>query len=660
MSSPKRNDFKQVCPAVRWAKGPVWILTDQSGTALLVALGIMIMISLIGIAAITTTSIDMDISGSEKRSTQSLYLAEAGLERTVYEYIWPSFNDENICPMTNLFGWIGSLAGDTIYQEVEVSGQGRYTVMVTSVSDPGAVSPYIECREITIESHGISSGGSENTTVVGVLRFGIYPSGVYDYSYFMNHFGWWAGFPSGRAVSNGNMRANGHFDLLSAYLTGNGNPRYNPIDGEAIDNGGIYAGGYVMGSGYQGMAQYAENRHSYAGVNQGELDPAYVEMPNLNDAGDVDNDGNVQELNPYYLMLAKGELGISAGRAGQDTNGDGILQDAEVIIDGCYGDDAGETGSVVLVGTSSNPIIVDGPVVVTDNLVVKGDITGQGACYVGRNTYLAGTVTYVDPPSERPTFNYGLETPEEYKARLNTWLEANEDKDIISFQTRESVVIGNHTSSTWKHYITDSGGWLRDYRNDGCEDVGTDRVFGDMDNQSSPYGSSEKERDGYWTVELYNESTGERQVTDLQIAGGGVSVPTGWRVVPGSGEDVDGDGDYDDPYNYSDDINFEVSFNSTNFHNMPGGISQYSDLAGLTIGGVDGTVYTNHACAGWFADNSEVNGALVARNESLIVNGSYLTMNHDERLTGSGGTVSSYGIYLPRVKGVTSVSWEEK
>jgi hypothetical protein len=634
-------------------------MKNQKGSALLVALGVMIMISLIGIAAITTTSIDIDISGSEKRSTQSLYLAEAGLERAVYEYLWPGFEDEMVSPMVNLFGWLTSLEGETVYSNVGVSGQGGYTVRITSVSNPGPVSPYIECRDVTVESRAVSAGGSENRTVVAVARFGIRPSGVYDYSYFMNHFGWFAGFPSGGAVSNGNMRANGHFDLLSGYLTGNGNPRFNPISGEVLDNGGVYAGGFVFGSGYSGMAQYPENRHGYEGIDHGELDPAIIEMPNLNDAGDIDDDGNIQELNPYYLSLARGEFGLPRGRAGEDANQDGVLQESEVVIDGCWGDEVGETGNVVLVGTSGSPIIVEGAVVATSNLVIKGTVTGQGAFYVGQNTYIAGTVSYKDPPSQRPTFDYGHETPEQYRARIGDWLEDNEDKDIVSFQTRESVVLGNHTSSTWQRYITGSSGWLRDYRNNGSEDVGADRVFGKLDSRSNPYGQSQKERDGYWTVELHNQSTGGRELVDLQIIGGGVSVPPGWRVVPGSGEDVDGDGECDNPYTYSDDINFNVSFNSDNFHNMPAGVSSYGQLAGLTVGGVDGTLYTNHACAGWFSDNSEVNGALIARNESLIVNGSRLTLSHDERLTGSGGTSAPYGIYLPRVKGLTTLSWEE-
>jgi len=622
----------------------------------MVALGIMIMLSFIGIAAVTTTSVDMDISGSEKRSTQCLYLAEAGLERAVHEHIWPGFNDANISPMTNLFGWISSLEGDTIYQDVNVSGQGGYTVIVTEVTDPGSAPPYFDCRDVTVESHGASGGGSENRTIVGVVRFGIEPSDVFDYAYFMNHFGWWAGYPNGGVTINGNTGCNGHYDLVSGWLEVNGNPRYSPIDGKAMDDGGVYAGGYVFpldGFKYQGMAQYAQNRHGYGGTRL-----PYADMPNLNDAGDADNDGDIQELDPYYLMLARGELELPAGRAGQDTNGDGILQDSEVIIDGCYGDDVGETGNVVLVGTGANPIIIEGPLAVTGDLVVKGNVGGQGAFYVGRNTYIAGTLAYENPPSERPTYDYGNETPEEYKARVDSWLEANWDKDIVGFMTRESIITGNHPDSWWQNYIIGQGGWLGNPRNNGCEDVGIDRVYGTLSSKEQRYACSEKERDGYWTVQLYDESTGERQVVDLHIAGGSVSVPSGWRVVPGLGEDIDGDGEYDGPYTYSHDIDFGATFNSTNFHNVPDGITDYRDLADFRAGGIDAILYSNHAVAGWLEEESVMNGALAARNEALLCAGGHMTFNHDHRLSQGGGLLP-FNIQSPPVKGFVLVSWEE-
>ncbi len=101
-------------------------------------------------------------------------------------------------------------------------------------------------------------------------------------------------------------------------------------------------------------------------------------MPNLNDPADLDNDGNVDELNPYSVALANGTLRAApVGKAGVDTNGDGILQ-ASKIMTGTYGDNVGETGNVALVGTDTNPIIVQGTVAITNNLAIKGAVKGQG------------------------------------------------------------------------------------------------------------------------------------------------------------------------------------------------------------------------------------------------------------------------------------------
>ncbi|PJA27441.1 MAG: hypothetical protein CO189_07050 [candidate division Zixibacteria bacterium CG_4_9_14_3_um_filter_46_8] len=638
-------------------------ITNQRGSALVVTLSVLVLLSLIGISAVVTSNTDIGISGNEKRSRQAFYVAEAGLERAVNEYIITNFMDENIAPMIDLFGWLDDASDSTIYNTVNFGSGCAYSVQIGDVTDPGTASPFIVCRDVAVISTGEYSERSEKATITATVRVGIGPSGIFDYSYFINHFGWWAGFPSGGATANGNVRANGHFDVLSGYMTGNGNPMYNPFSGNLASSGGVYAGGYVFptnGSRYQGMAQYSDNRHSYAGVDNDTWDPATIPMPNLNDPTDADNDGDVQELNPYYEQLARGELGNDEGRVGIDNNGDGILQDSEVLFTGAWGDSTGENGNVVLSGTSSKPIIIDGPVVVSGDLVIKGEIGGQGAFYVGRNTYVAGTIQYANAPSERPTYNYGSETPAEYSDRVNDWIDANSGKDLVSFQTRESVVLADYTQTTWKRYITDSGGWLRDYRNDGSEDVGIDGVFGNQTSSSNPYGGSSKERDGYWTVDLLNTSTGERARADLAISSGSVTIPSDFVVVPGSGEDVDGDGNYDKPYEYS---NFELSasWNSSNFLNCPTtpDLDTFAEFADNYIAGIDGVVYTNHALAGCFTDNGKTNGSLVARNESMVVYGTKITMNHDERLTnwGSGGT--DYSIFLSRVKAVVTVAWEQ-
>ena len=633
---------------------------NNKGMAMIVILPILLMITLLGIAAVMNSNTGIDISGSVKRESQTFYTAEAGLERAINEYIWGNFYDENVSPITDPFGWLDNLSDSAFYQDIPLGSEATYTVYVSDVDNPGPQTPYIDCRDVTIVSTAKSVGGNENATVIATMRFGILPAEVFDYSYFINHFGWWAGFSSGRAVANGNVRANGHFDLLSGYFTGNGNPRYDPVTGQVIDGGGVYAGGYVFptsGSGFQGMASDALNRHSYGGVDIAENNRATVEMPNLNDPADLDGDGIVQELNPYYIELANGDYGNPRGRVGVDSNGDGVLQSSEVIVDGAWGDDTGENGNLALVGSATHPIIIDGTIAVTNNLAITGTIAGKGAFYVGRNTYVGSSVTYANQLTARPIYDYGHESPEQYQARVDQWKTDNQNADMVAFMTVNNIIAGNHTTSSWRNNIIGGGGWLSDYRNNGQEDVGVDGVFGDQQSQSNPYGASLKEADGFFTV-IIADNAGHQHQADLPIVGGSAQVPSGYHIVPGTGEDVDGDGRFGSTYDYSRDIGFDDAF--TSFYNVSASMTSYADFASSSVARMDGVFYTNHALAGWFTGGCQFNGSVVARNESMILTSGSVTMNHDERLSSNYHDLMAMNMYIPLTKSYATISWEDK
>jgi Tfp pilus assembly protein PilX len=57
------------------------IIRNEKGIALLIALMVLIMLSLMGLAAILTSTTDVQIAGNEAHSTQALYLAEAGVSQ---------------------------------------------------------------------------------------------------------------------------------------------------------------------------------------------------------------------------------------------------------------------------------------------------------------------------------------------------------------------------------------------------------------------------------------------------------------------------------------------------------------------------------------------------------------------------------------------------
>ncbi|MEM8711143.1 MAG: hypothetical protein AAGG01_09330, partial [Planctomycetota bacterium] len=139
------------------------------------------------------------------------------------------------------------------------------------------------------------------------------------------------------------------------------------------------------------------------------------------------------------------------------------------------------------------------------------------------------------------------------------------------------------------------------------------------------------EGDGTFTVEYYS---------DADAAAG--LIPDGYGigdVIPCSGEDIDGDGVYDDTLRVAD-FAFDEALDPASWDgNMPtAGIASYSDIASLYANHLDATFYTNHAFA-WvvFGGNDAVlNGSLVARNESIVYGTPKAIMNYDARLLGGG------------------------
>ncbi len=59
-------------------------------------------------------------------------------------------------------------------------------------------------------------------------------------------------------------------------------------------------------------------------------------------------------------------------------------------------------GNLILVGTTSNPIIIDGNVAVNGDLVLKGVVRGRGALQARNNVYVMGDVKYDDNATQGP------------------------------------------------------------------------------------------------------------------------------------------------------------------------------------------------------------------------------------------------------------------
>jgi len=425
---------------------------------------------------------------------------------------------------------------------------------------------YLEDKDInvTVESLGnnlyqitsTSTVGNSTKTLNSMIQKNP-PSKVFDYGYFVNNWGWFYG----RGITaKGDIRSNGRFDFRDSPMV----------------EGNIYAGFeiYDGDQGIRGSGGDTDRDGNYS--NQHPFSDK-LDMPNLNDLS-------------YYENIAK-------------TKGGSVVINGATIINNVFGDDSGESGNIVLIGTSSKPIEVTGTVVIRGDVVIKGVIKGQGTLYAGRNIYVANDLTYKNAPgSPRPSSN----NPD----ALDNWVRAQKDKDLVGFAAKESIVLGDYTGRT-------GGSW---YANN-------------------------------WLFSMGNEDTGRDGIPDTRDTGENDGI------FQSQYEDLDGDSVKDNNYTWAS-VQTQEPIN--NFANCPPGVSSFGDLATNGVSKLDGVFYTNHAFAGKVGNGATVNGAVISKDEAIIYSNT-LTINYDERINSrySTGENRIIDVGLPFSKKVDIIRWWE-
>jgi len=491
----------------------------------------------------------------------------------------------------------GNILGEyDVFVDVVTTGASERTVSITCYS-------YVPSKA-EFES-GVADGARADAH--SVHRIAMRGSEVFDYAYFINHWGWFYG---NSIVANGNVRSNGQFDFGGYSATVNGSPRYAGSNGTGLvgyldDNGdgitdgsdgGVYSGIQVVNAGgVQGIGGDAANQHTMQ-------DP--VPMPNISD------------LSWYESRATEDNASVSIG--------------ATTHVSGVLGDDIGESQHLFLVGTAANPIVLDGPIVVRGSVIISGYVTGQGSIYAGGNVYVPDNITYVNgPATPRPTSND--------QATVEAWRAAAQGKDSLGLFAREHVVIGNYTDPTWQSYVSS---WVNHPLNQSSEDAGIDGIQNTADGPDGIAGTADDdvlEGDGEWTVSYYTQED-----ADAGLIPGGFSVGD---AIPGSGEDIDGDGTFDGTTQMSE-FDIPASLDPANWDgNLTTSYASFADVSTVNISHLDAAFYTNHTLAAlminWGGD-IEINGSIVSRNESIIYGANSIQMNHDERLSGRGSSASGF------------------
>ncbi len=385
----------------------------------------------------------------------------------------------------------------------------------------------------------VSAKVGEKTRTVQVLMEKNPPSQVFDYEYFLNNWGWWWG---SSITGDGDNRANWDFDF-----------RHGPtVNGSLIANGNISENEVPVNPfstntpPFRGKAATDLLSYVHSGAPR-------VTMPNLQDFS-------------YYNKVAT------------DSGGKLYLGD-KLLVDGVV-TNATKTGLFVI-GSPTNAIRIDGPVVIPGDLVIRGSISGIGTIYVGGNLYIAGNMTYTNGPD--------FSTPPEMMTATNRdkWVQnsLSNKLDLVAFAVRGTILGGDVNTSDWKSACYDPSLYGLGHVGDESK-LGQDGISGTPDD-NVPY--------------LHADGT-----------------TSAWY-------DADGDGTIDGNYNYNNDVKMTTARASLidRYPTTGSTPDSYSNYATNSFNSLDGVFYCNHALAlRMNKSDAIIKGSVICRDEAIIFNNS--------------------------------------
>lgn len=164
------------------------IIKNQKGIALVTAILMLVVLSVIGIIAVNVTSIGAKITGNTRTSKQAFYMAEAGIE-TAREVLrkhisenWSAFpENQRLSKELNLYkrgdgtlpdstNVANFLATDLPFINTTIMGNGSYKVYLTNDGSDGVTSTTDTNFHVTLTSFGYGPDNSQAIIQVTVLR----------------------------------------------------------------------------------------------------------------------------------------------------------------------------------------------------------------------------------------------------------------------------------------------------------------------------------------------------------------------------------------------------------------------------------------------------------------------------------------------------------
>lgn len=393
-------------------------------------------------------------------------------------------------------------------------------------------------------------------------------------------------------VVNGDIRSNYDMDLRSRYLVLNG---YASAFGQVNIN-----------RPYQTWSWNTYKRDSYSDFFRPTY---YVDQHRKTQNGDDNIDAIFQygfnrsgtyshqeKLKMPYLGDLSDYKAYAAQKNGTIRVGSRVLVDHVFSGTGPSGvSGAPDQGSIVLEGTRWNPIVINGPVVVDGDVILKGYFTGQGTIYAGRNVHIIGDVKAVNPPQ--------WEHPDTAANFADNTLPDNMKADFLGLAAKGSIVVGDYRDSG---FVRNIAPYIKPPFTKEYKVSKTDSDIG--------YVSYQKNGTNFFNGD-YTATYGEKC----------------GNSTPGNGV----------PRKF-----YESSLSD----NMFGHYNPATQIHRL-----DAVIYDNHLTTGRFDSNAMINGAIISRDEGLILDGRTY-MNWDSRLA----LKETFRPFLPlELEPAKTIRWRE-
>ncbi|MEW6215839.1 MAG: hypothetical protein AB1478_11675, partial [Nitrospirota bacterium] len=236
----------------------------QQGSVIIAALGMLLLLAIIGWGLISTSNFLLAESSTKKLTSQAYYLADAGIQRAT-ERGFEVFKGLNMDPgimmnletelnkYTALGGQEDELFGGSLgYKDHPYPlGEGSYEVEVVDANLVGGDSVLVTFRSIgKLTKNAGLSNKPVRMEIIATVRYYLAGTELADFAYFANNYGYMDDLTStaGSVASNGYFRFNGHVNVAGGDrykhcdIDSSGN--YNLRDRD--DDGGVYAGKAIV------------------------------------------------------------------------------------------------------------------------------------------------------------------------------------------------------------------------------------------------------------------------------------------------------------------------------------------------------------------------------------------------------------------------------